>query len=166
MLRRLRTAFLLLSVSSCALADPLVYAGRLQRLELQPRGAEGCPQPCPVMSPLPDGSVRVCITNDGGCQSSEFTASKVFAGKVGARRTISARIGEWGRTFVLTNTLVLVVENEGRTRWTHAVERDGQVLVRSAKLYSTPPVDVHPIGANETGLVPVEQVLEQITSSD
>lgn len=164
MMRRLCTAFFLFSAAACAWAEPLVYAGRLERLELRPRGAQACPEPCPLTPPRADGMVTVCISNGGGCQSSEFSVHKVFAGNVGPRRTISAGIGEWGRTFVLTNALVLIVEHKGHARWTYAIEREGQVLVRPEKLYSTPPANVQPIGLEETGLVPVEQVLEELRS--
>lgn len=161
MFRRLATAALLLA-SASAFADPLIYAGRLERLELRPHGGGSCPEACPPPVPPINGMERVCVSNSGGCQASELSVSKVFAGRVGATRTISATIGEWGRTFPMSRELLLVVEDGGRTQWTYAIECDGQVLVRPGHLYSVPPRDVWPIRGNEAGLVPAEQVIGEL----
>ena len=161
MLRSLVAAFLLLCAAS-ACADPLVYTGRIQRLEFRPYGAPGCPDPCPARAPRAEDMVTICVTNSAGCQASEFKVGKVFAGEVGATRTIKATIGEWGQTFRLTKELLLVAEEGERTAWTYAIERDGQVLVRPGPLYRVPPVQVYAIGPRETGLVPAEQVIAEL----
>lgn len=159
--RLLAAAFLLLCAAP-AWADPLVYTGRIERIEFRPYGARGCPDPCPVSAPRADGVVTVCVTNSGGCQATEFRVGKVFAGHLGPTRTIKDTIGEWGQTFRLTKELLLVVEDGGRTQWTYAIERDGQVLVRPGRLYSIPPAQVHAIGPNETGLVPAAQLIAEL----
>lgn len=164
MFPRLATAALLLA-SASALADPLIYAGRLERTELRPHGGGGCPQACPAAAPPLDGMERVCVSNSGGCQASQFSVSKVFAGKVEATRTIKAGIGEWGQTFPLSRELLLIVEEGGRTRWTYAIERDGQVWVRPGHLYSVPPREVWPIREKEAGLVPAEQVIAELRTA-
>ena len=161
MLRPLATAFLLLCAAS-ACADPLVYTGRMQRLEFRPYGAQGCPDPCPVSSPRANGMVPVCVTNSAGCQATEFSVARVFAGEAGASRTIKSTIGEWGPSFRLTKELLLVVEDGERTSWTYAIERDGQVLVRPGPLYRVAPAQVYAIGAAETGLVPAEGVIAEL----
>ncbi|MBA5607943.1 hypothetical protein H3H36_21530 [Duganella sp. FT3S] len=59
----------LASACSLAAAQDVLLTGHVRRVVLHPSGGPECPPVCPAPAARnPDGSNRVGISNDGGCQ--------------------------------------------------------------------------------------------------
>ena len=114
---------------ACALASAqdVVVTGHVKRVILQPRGADDCPEPCP---PQPSGSRHICVSNAGGCQTMDVEVDHVYRGAaVDGIRRFRTEIGEWGPTFGVTSTRVVVVQNgTAGVSWSPVTERDGKLF--------------------------------------
>lgn len=159
-------ALALLLAPACAAEELL--AGRVQKVIQQPGGADACPAPCPAEpEKLPDGRVRVCISNGGGCEAMELKVERDFLGRrePGSAWTVSQRVGEWGPAFPVTSQLIVVYQDGERLRWTPAVMRGGEVLVHPDRFTMVLGAAKREwFGRDTSGMVPVEQVLGQLRS--
>ena len=164
MLRMLTVAVLGLAVAPACGAEELV-AVRVQKVIEQPSGADGCPPPCRPEEKLPDGSIRICISNGGGCETIEMKVEHDFLGsrEPGSAWTISKRVGEWGPAFPVTSNLIVVYRDALQVRWAPAVLRDGQVLVHPERFVSVLRYAKSEwFGRDTAGMVPVEQVIDRL----
>ena len=154
------TAAVLLGACSLAAAQDVVLTGRVQRVILQPSGTEDCPRPCPVVAPVVNGMQRVCISNQGGCQTMEIKVDKVYRGEAaGPTRQFRSRIGEWGPTFPVTEKPIVVSEAGGKVFWSIATLRDGKIFVDPRRLRTHGGVPTQPVTEGE--LVALDEVLAQ-----
>lgn len=136
----LLTAMLAAAVTVAAApvqAQEALVVGRVERITLQPVDAPGCASPCAQPAGAgPDGTTRVCVTNAGGCQQTEFRIERVLLGDdaVGPK-TYRDRIGEWGgHTFPAAHGPILVHIDRGATHWAALSERDGKLVFPAAPL--------------------------------
>lgn len=145
-------------------AEELV-AVRVQKVIQQPSGADGCPPPCPPEEKLPDGRIRICFSNGGGCETMEMKVERDFLGRrePGSAWTLSRRVGEWGPAFPVASQMIVVYQDDLQVRWTPAVLRDGEVLVHPDRFASAVQHARREwFGRDTTGMVPVEQVIERL----
>jgi len=160
-------AALALALASPCSAEELL-AGWVQKVIQQPSGADACPPPCPVgEEKLPDGRVRICVSNGGGCEALELKVERDFLGRrePGSAWSVGRRVGEWGPAFPVTSQLIVVYQDGDRLRWTPAVMRDGEVLVHPERFTNVlRAVQRDWFGQNTTGMVPVGQVIERLRS--
>ena len=128
----------LLSLLGCATvhAQESLFVARVERVTLEPRGGQFCPDRCAANGLRnADGSTRVCIANDGGCEKTEIVVDRVLFGDMQpGPRTIDSRIGEWGGThFPVTQAPVLVHLKPGVVEWAPVTVKGGQALVQVKK---------------------------------
>ena len=163
-IRHMRHAILpaaaLLGAFSLASAQDLVLTGHVQRVILQPSGTENCPRPCPVVPVMVNGMQRVCISNQGGCQTMEVRVDKVYRGEArGTTRQFTSRIGEWGPTFPVTDKQIVVSESGANVSWSIATLRDGKIFIDPRRLRTHGGVPTQPVPDGE--LVALDEVLAQ-----
>lgn len=166
MLKILSVAALLLLPLPAA-AEEVLIAGRIQKIILEPNGSDACPKPCPAMATtLPDGSTRICLQLGGGtCESVELKVERDYLGgrPEGSTWTERHRAGEFGQTFSTYGGLIVVYQNGARPSWTPAMQRDGQILVHPERFIGLGrAAKPEWFGADATGMVPVEQALDQL----
>jgi len=138
-----------------ALAAEELLAGRVQKVNQQPSG--------------PDGRVRICVSNAGGCEAMELKVERDFLGgrAKGSAWHVAKRVGEWGPAFPVTGQPIVVYDDGTRLRWTPAVLRDGQVLVHPERFVGTlQAVQRAWFGDDTSGMVQVEQVLPRLRSGN
>lgn len=128
----------LLSLMSYATvqAQESLFVAKVERVTLAPNGGQYCPDRCAENGRRnPDGSTHVCISNDGGCEKTEFVVDRVLFGEMQAGpRTFDSRIGEWGGThFPVTGASILVHLKPGFVEWAPVTVRDGQQMVQAKK---------------------------------
>lgn len=153
-----------LSVSSMASAEDVLLTGRVQRVILQPSGTEGCPPPCPVTKPHANGSQAVCISNAGGCQMMDVKIDRVYRGVApGETRRFKSRIGEWGPSFPVTESQIVVSEEGGVVLWSPAIERDGKILIDPKRLRTISGIPTSPNDSSEP--VVLDEVIGRITTA-
>lgn len=121
----------LASACSLAAAQDVLLTGHVRRVVLHPSGGPECPPVCPAPAARnPDGSNRVCISNDGGCQIMDVDIDHVYRGAAsGMTRRFTSRIGEFGPSFPVTTRQLVVSERGGVVSWSEATERDGRIYV-------------------------------------
>jgi hypothetical protein len=123
-----------LSFAACtaAQAQESLFVARVERITLQPRGARACPDLCANNGVRnPDGSIHVCVSNDGGCEKTEYEVERVLLGDMQpGPHTFDARIGEWGGTHLpVTHAPILVHIKPGFVEWAPVTVRNGRQLV-------------------------------------
>lgn len=157
-------------VFSAAKAQESLFIARVERITLEPRGGQYCPDLCAENGRRnPDGSTYVCISNDGGCDRTEYSVSKVLVGDipVGPNK-LNSRIGEWGGThFPISNQPILVHMKPGFIEWVAVVEKNGRHLAkvkafRHGILDSG--VDLRKLAQDGDDGVPVETLIERFSS--
>ncbi|TFW28575.1 hypothetical protein [Massilia horti] len=153
-----------LGACSLASAQDVLLTGHVQRVSLQPPGAENCPPVCPAISTAhPDGSSTVCVSNAGGCQSMEVKVDRVYLGKVdGETRQFNSRTGEWGPSFPATGEQIVVSEEAGKVSWSPASERDGKVFIDPKRLRSIGGIPTSPKGDSQP--VALDVVLARVST--
>lgn len=132
---RLRLCAVFLAGCTCtvAQANESLFIAQVERVTLEPRGGQYCPDLCAGSgSRNPDGSAYVCISNDGGCEKTEFVAEKVLFGDMQpGMHTFSTRIGEWGGThFPVTHVPILVHIKPDFVEWAPIISKGAQQLVK------------------------------------
>jgi len=145
--------------TSLACAQDVLLAGHVLKVTLQPPGTENCPPACPAMAiRRPDGSQTICLSNMGGCQTLEVKVDRVYRGAdPGKTRQFTARIGEWGPSFPVTEKQIVVSEENGNVLWSPATEKDGRLFIdpnRMPKIGGVPVSD-----QDNNGLVALDDVL-------
>lgn len=152
----------LLAACSIASAQDIVLTGYVQRVILQPSGTEDCPPPCPVSTEIhPNGVQTICISNRGGCQMMEVKIDRVYRGVAqGQMRQFKSRIGEWGPSFPVTSSKIVVSEAAGNISWSLATERDGKIFVDPKRLRKIGGIQTSPTGDSE--LVALDEVLRKL----
>lgn len=158
------TALFLALVLPCiclgAQAGDVVLTGHIQKVTLLPFGADDCPPPCPPN----DNPRRICISNAGGCQIMEVNVDKVLLGDAGWVRTFKTHIGEWGPTFGVTTSKVVVSEEAGNVYWSKATVREGsdRIYIDPKHLRRIGQVEASALAPNEEGLVSLDAMLERV----
>jgi hypothetical protein len=149
----------LLAACSIASAQDVVLLGHVQRVILQPSGAENCPPTCPAVATAgADGTREVCISNAGGCQTMEVAVDSVYRGEaIGRIRQFKTRIGEWGPSFPVTEKQIVVSEHAGNVFWSLATVRDGRIYVDPKRLRSVSGVPI--LAAGDGDLMALDEVL-------
>jgi hypothetical protein len=148
-----------------ASAGEQLFTGRVEKIVLRPTGSANCPPPCPPAVTRADGSMRVCVSNAGGCQSTDITVQDVYAGDLrpGSTITVESRTGEWGgTTFPESRGLILVNLDDNVHRWTATEERDGKLFLNPGRSPYIAGIPVKELGANEQGLVSLDQFLARM----
>jgi hypothetical protein len=163
----LLSAVMLLAAGAPALAGEALLVGRVERIVLLPAGVDACPPACPASAPPgPDGRVRVCVSNAGGCQQTTFSVERVVLGDTRpGTRQFDARIGEWGRPALpaIHDPILVHVREDGQVRWTSLVERDGQVSFAVAPLGNdvVGGVAVAKLAADADGRAPLDLLVQR-----
>jgi hypothetical protein len=157
-----------LGTTTVANAGEQLFTGRVEKIVLRPSGSPGCPPPCPVSTPNADGTTRVCVSNMGGCQSTEIAVQDVILGdaRPGATMTVESRTGEWGGTTFPESHNLILVSLEGRShRWTAIRERDGKLFLHPDRFPYIGRVPVTSLPLDEQGMVSLDQFLARLHSS-
>jgi hypothetical protein len=128
-------AVLSLAVCAAVHAQESLFVAHVERVTLTPNGGPYCADPCAANGRRnSDGSTRVCISNDGGCQNTELVADRVLLGDMQpGPHAFDARIGEFGGTpFPVTQGQILVHVSAGLVEWAPILDVRGRqrVLVR------------------------------------
>ncbi|NYE59335.1 hypothetical protein FHW58_000487 [Duganella sp. 1224] len=114
---------------TAAQAQESLFIATVQRVTLEPRGGQFCPDLCEGKERInSDGRNQVCVSNDGGCDHTEYVVNKVLLGEIplGAHK-FDTRIGEWGGThFPVSNQPILVHMKPGSIEWVPIVLKDGR----------------------------------------
>jgi hypothetical protein len=139
MFKQVALAAALCGIGGAASADDVLMTAYVQQVILQPRGSEQCPELCPEQpAGNPDAPRRVCIANDGGCQTIEVKVQQVYRGQAtGPVRRFASRIGEWGTNFPLSSGLIVISEDRGNVYWSPITERDGRIFIDPQRLRTT-----------------------------
>lgn len=145
-----------------ASAQDVVLTGHVQKVTLLPFGVDDCPPPCPP-NDIPG---RVCISNAGGCQIMEVNVDKVLLGEAGPVRIFKTHIGEWGPTFGVTTSPIVVSEDAGNVSWSEAVMRDGKIYIESKRLRHIGDVNARDLGPDEDDLVSLDAMLERVRKAE
>lgn len=120
-MQKLIVSALLAATCSLSPAQEALVSGSVERIALLPLGTAECPRACPqTVTPQPDGSTRVCISNYCGCQVTDIKVDKVLLGAdhPGAILQVKSRLGEWCKpTFPISSALLLVQVKDGAARW-------------------------------------------------
>jgi hypothetical protein len=116
-------------------AQESLFVAHVDRITLTRKGGPYCADLCAANGRRnPDGSTYVCVSNDGGCQKTEFVVDRVLLGDMqSGPHTFDARIGEWGGThFPIGHETILVHVNAGVVEWAPILDLGGkqQVLVQ------------------------------------
>jgi hypothetical protein len=117
-------------------AQESLFVAHVERITLTRKGGPYCADLCPANGRRdPDGSVHVCMSNDGGCQKTELVADRVLLGDLQpGPHTFDARVGEWGGTqFPIGYQAILVHVKAGLVEWAPILDMGGKqhVLVQS-----------------------------------
>jgi len=157
-------AVALLGGCSIASAQDGLFAGHVQRVVLQPSGAENCPPPCPVEGTLqPNGLRTICVSNAGGCQTMDVKVDQVYLGEAGDEtRRFESRIGEWGPSYPVTEKQIIVGVEAGRVSWSLATVKDGRIFIDPKRLRSI--AGVPTATKNSEDLVALDEVLAKVKS--
>jgi hypothetical protein len=131
----LPASLLLLSGVLAIPAQESLLVAHVDRITLTRKGGPYCADLCPANGRRnPDGSMHVCISNDGGCQKTELVADRVLLGDMqSGPHTVDARIGEWGGTqFPIGYEAILVHMKSGLVEWAPILDVGGRqhVLVQ------------------------------------
>ena len=124
-----------LSLALCATvqAQESVFVAHVERVTFEPRGGQYCPDLCAANGRRnPDGSTHVCVSNDGGCEKTEYVVDRVLYGDMqpGAH-TFDTRIGEWGGThFPVSHAPILVHMKPRFVEWAPISVENGQELAQ------------------------------------
>ena len=111
-----------------AQAQESLFVAHVDRITLARKGGPYCPDLCAANGRRnPDGSTVVCVSNDGGCQTTEFVADRVLLGDMPpGPHTLDARIGEWGGTqFPIGYQSILVHVKAGLVEWAPILDMGG-----------------------------------------
>jgi hypothetical protein len=122
-----------LAASSAAQAQESLFVAHVERVTLEPRGGQYCADLCAANGRRnPDGSTYACISNDGGCEKTEFVVDRVLIGNVQpGPQTFDTRIGEWGGThFPVTHAAILVHMKPGFVEWAPLAVKDGRQVAQ------------------------------------
>jgi hypothetical protein len=145
-----------------------LFTGRVEKIVLRPSGAPGCPPPCAPDVKNANGTTKVCVSNAGGCQSTEITVEDTFLGETrpGSTITLESRTGEWGgTTFPQSCALILVHLDDKASRWTETATRDGRLIFKPARLFKVGGFPVASLPVQEDGWVSLDQLLAHINAS-
>lgn len=122
-----------LAGATAAQAQESLFVAHVERVTLEPRGGKYCTDPCAANGRRnPDGSTYVCISNDGGCEKTEFVVDRVLLGdtQLGSQK-FDTRIGEWGGThFPVTHASILVHMKPGFVEWAPLTVKDGRQVAQ------------------------------------
>lgn len=167
---------MLLSVAALALmhcapvqAQESLFVANVERVTLETKGGQYCSDPCPANGRSnADGSVQICISNDGGCEKTEFVVDRVLFGDIHpGPNTFSTRIGEWGGThFPITHQPILVHMKQGSVEWASIMVKDGQQLaqVKEFKRGGTVNgVNLRSLAQDDEDSVMLETLVEKLT---
>ena len=167
-MRRLLVLAALLGTGLPALAQESLLIGRVERISLLPLGTKACPSTCTPSGPDANGMIRVCVSNMGGCQHTEFQIDRVLMGddSVGPA-TFKQRIGEWGKLdFPVSNKPILayVDQERGIVHWALVTERGGR-LYFEAKLFAQGAiagVAIASLPPDSNGEIALDQLIERL----
>lgn len=150
-------------------AQESLFLAHVQRVMLAPPGVQFCSDLCVAGSSVrqPDGSIRVCVSNDGGCQKTEVQVDRVLLGDLQpGPHTFDNRIGEWGgMDFPVTERPILVHVKQSLVEWAPVTIRDGQPLVRVKAFRhggKVAGVDLRAFARNDEDEVPLATLTERL----
>jgi hypothetical protein len=167
-MRHLLVLAALLGTGLPALAQESLLIGRVERISLLPLGTPACPSTCTPSGPDANGMIRVCVSNMGGCQHTEFQIDQVLMGSdsVGPA-TFKQRIGEWGKLdFPVSNKPILayVDQERGIVRWSLLTQRDGHMVFEAKPFERTTVagVAIASLPPDSNGEIALDQLIERL----
>lgn len=139
-MQKLIVSALLAAACSLSPAHEALVSGSVERISLLPLGTAECPRERPqTLTPQPDGSTRVSVSNYRGCQITDIKVDQVLLGAdhPGAILQVKSRLGEWDKpTFPISSALLLIQVKDGVARWSPIETRAG------AEIFDAKPFDV------------------------
>lgn len=155
---------------TAAHAQELLFIATVQRVTLEPRGGQYCPDLCDGKGRLnSDGSSQVCFSNDGGCDHTEYVVNKVLLGEIQlGTHKFDTRIGEWGGThFPVSNQPILVHMKPDWIEWVPIVHKDGRQRAKvKAFRYGILEggIDLRALARDDEDSVPLETLVERMSA--
>jgi hypothetical protein len=166
MLRCLAAAAILATLgASSATAGEQLLTARVEKIVLRPSGSDGCPPPCPPLKPGERAGASICVSNMGGCQTTDIKVQDVFMGdaRPGSTMTIESRTGEWGgTTFPNSHALILVNLSDNSRRWAETSEHDGKLYFKAARLINVAGVPMEALQGDAQGMVSLDELLARL----
>lgn len=167
----MRTLLLLtslyLGLSVQVQAQDALFVAQVENIVLEPRGGQYCPDLCASNGRRnADGSTSICMSNDGGCETTELVIERVLQGDMQrGPQQLKARIGEWGGTrFPLMHRPILVHLQGNAVHWTPIDVKDGRQWINLRSLRLSPfigSLDLRLL-AQEDGRVALETLSEHL----
>lgn len=153
----------LIGFNSLASAEELLISGRVESILLLRSGSEHCPD---LSSPHKnaDGSQRVTISNDGGCQQATIRVSQTLLGKPQPQTiTIATRIGEFGQpSLPLQASDILIDADAGAVHWSELEQKNGATFFASKPFKSIGGVTIASLPHDEDGLIPLATLVDKL----
>ncbi|WP_156116699.1 hypothetical protein [Massilia sp. 9096] len=124
-----------LALATCTVANAQesLFVAHVERVTLEPRGGQYCADPCAANSHRGrDGTAYVCVSNEGGCEKTEFVVDRALLGDMQpGPHSFDTRIGEWGGThFPITHEPILVHMKPGFVEWAPVTVKDGREVAQ------------------------------------
>ncbi len=153
---------------TAALAEDALFVAHVENILLEPRGGQYCPDICAGNGRRnADGSTYICMSNDGGCETTELVIERVLQGdmQLGPQQ-LKARIGEWGgMRFPLKHEPILVHLQRDAVHWIPIEVKEGRQWIRIQSLRLSPyfgSLDLHTLAQEREGYVALDALAEQL----
>jgi hypothetical protein len=157
---------LILCIDACA--QDALFVAHVKNITLEPRGGQYRPDLCADNGRRnTDGSTYICMSNDGGCETTELVTERVLQGdmQLGPQQ-LKARIGEWGGTrFPLMHKPILVHLHGNAVHWIPIDVNDGRQWVSLRSLRLGPYIgslDLRTLPQEREGYVALDAISEQL----
>lgn len=169
MLKLLVATVLALGGHATAVADELLFAGRVEQLTLHPYLSEQCPERCPrgVVAPAPNGMQSVCIPLRGHCQTVTVKVETVYVGSSSeATQTFKSITGEFNQLqFPASHELILVHADKGVSSWSRLSNRDGKLYLKPPYLHKVGGVLLRSLAKDANNEIALDDLLERVSAA-
>lgn len=149
-------------------AQDALFVAHVENIVLEPRGGQYCPDLCAGNGRRnADGSTYICMSNDGGCETTELVTERVLQGdmRLGPRQ-FKARIGEWGGTrFPLKHEPILVHLQRDAVHWIPIEVKEGRQWISMRSLRLSPyfgSLEFHTLPQEREGYIALDAISEQL----
>lgn len=156
------------ALCTAGLAQDALFVAHVENILLEPRGGQYCPDLCAGNGRRnADGSTYICMSNDGGCETTELVTERVLQGtmQLGPQQ-LKARIGEWGGTrFPLMHGPILAHLQGNAVHWIPIDVKDGRQWIRLHSSRLSPYIgslDLRTLPQERDGYVALDAIAEQL----